>query len=63
VVLPVEDMAPEQREVLRSLLLQAKAKERAMSQPQVNRGHGGDGHALHHDWHRKPQNKVRPVLL
>jgi hypothetical protein len=34
VVLPVEDMAPQQREVLRSLLLQAKAKERAMSQPQ-----------------------------
>lgn len=34
VVLPVEDMAPQQREVLRSLLLQAKAKERAMSQAQ-----------------------------
>ena len=31
VVLPVEDMAPQQREVLRSLLLQAKAKERAKS--------------------------------
>jgi phage terminase small subunit len=34
VVLPVEDMAPQQREVLRSLLLQAKAKERAMSRAQ-----------------------------
>src|SRR5215475_15214052 len=32
VVLPIEDMAPEQREVLRSLLLQAKARERAMSE-------------------------------
>src|SRR5262245_58942962 len=32
VVLPVEDMNPEQREALRSALLQAKAKERAISQ-------------------------------
>jgi hypothetical protein len=29
VVLPVEDMNPEQREALRSVLLQAKAKEAA----------------------------------
>jgi phage terminase small subunit len=34
VVLPVEDMAPQQREALRALLLQAKAKERAMSRAQ-----------------------------
>src|SRR5262245_26530098 len=34
VVLPVEDMAPQQREALRSLLLQAKAKEREMRKAQ-----------------------------
>jgi hypothetical protein len=40
VVLPVEDMAPEQRAVLRSLLLQAKAKERAMRQAQEGEEEG-----------------------
>ena len=34
VVLPIEAMNPEQREALRSALLLAKAKERAMSQAQ-----------------------------
>jgi hypothetical protein len=35
VILPIEAMNPEQREALRSALLLAKAKERAMSQAQV----------------------------
>jgi hypothetical protein len=43
VVLPVEDMAPQQREVLRSLLLQAKAKEREMSQASVEATGGREG--------------------
>ena len=34
VVLPIESMSPEQREALRSALLLAKAKQRAMSQAQ-----------------------------
>jgi hypothetical protein len=40
VVLPVEDMNPEQREALRALLLKAKAKERAMRQAQEGEEEG-----------------------
>ena len=40
VVLPIESMSPEQREALRSALLLAKAKERAMTQAQEGEEEG-----------------------